>query len=64
MNAQHTPGPATQTSWEARRWCHGDNSYTKWQPCSEAQMHAWSLGNGGFEFRRVAIAKTTKDTQP
>lgn len=56
MSTQHTPKPP---QWEARRWCHGDNSYTRWQPCTEAQMQAWRTSNGGFEFRRAPAAKAT-----
>lgn len=61
MSTQHRPEPML---WEARRWCHGDSSFTKWQPCTEAQMHAWRNSDGDFEFRRAAIAKSAGSIKP
>ena len=48
-----------QQNWEARRWCNGDQAWSKWQPCTPEQKARWEAG-GDFQFR-AARTKATKD---
>jgi hypothetical protein len=39
--------------YEARRFCKGDNSWTNWQACTEAQFKEYAT-DSSFEVRTVS----------
>lgn len=59
MNEQQ-PTKREVFSWEARRWCKGDNAWTNWQPCTEEQKIKWS-DREEFQFR---AARSSEGGQP
>ena len=40
-----------QLTHEARRYCHGDDAWTEWQPCTREQAALWQASDPTFEIR-------------